>query len=204
MMVSEAMMAMKPMVPTKPVRAPPRLSCPRAGHEQHRQHHDKPHPRRWAASALMSLSHGVSPPRLPACVLWKTPLLTMWRDRSTDRRAEQAPLTLSGRLAPWSPSLSSSTASGPAVVTARGTSPPGIRRRGAASQRQRSAMGDETGRLGQHAQYTTHLGTSHTRCHGPLHRLRARRRLRLLVGGSSGLHHAARSCGERPPRDRPR
>jgi hypothetical protein len=45
-------------------------------------------------------------------------------------------------------------------------------------------MGEETGRLGRHAQYTTHLGTSHTRCHGPLHRLRARRKLRLLVGGA--------------------
>ena len=39
-----------------------------------------------------------------------------------------------------------------------------LRRRGAASQRQQSAIGDETGRLGHPAQYTTPLEASHTRC----------------------------------------
>jgi hypothetical protein len=77
MMASEPMMAAKPMVPAEPMGASPRLPCSHAGHKQHRQHHDDPHPLGWAASALMSLSHRVSPPRLPACVLWKTLLLIM-------------------------------------------------------------------------------------------------------------------------------
>jgi len=90
MMVPEAMMAVKPMVPTQPMGTSPCVPYPHAGHEQHCQHHDDSHPRGWAASALLSLSHSVSPPRLPACVFWQTPLLPMERDCSTDRRACRA------------------------------------------------------------------------------------------------------------------
>jgi hypothetical protein len=138
------MMAAKPMVSTKPMSAPPRLPCPHAGHEQHRQHHDDLHPRGWVASALMSLSHCVSPPRLPACVRWKTPLLTTWRDHSTDRRAcgSGSPHAV-GASRPLVIVFVIVDCPGPAVVIVRGTSPPGHRRRGAASQRHRSAMGDE-------------------------------------------------------------
>ena len=211
----------------------------------------------------MSLSHRVSPPRLPACVPWKTLLLIMWRDRSTDQRAcgsgshhavgVSRPLVAVFAIVDhyWS---------GCSLI--RGTSPRGHRRREAASQRQRYAMGDETVRLWRHAQYTTHRGTSHTRWplssavpharggvrgtgaerlgylrlmppavggqaravgregapgmrgeqtpRTPLHRccariglrphrLLARRRLRLLIGGSSGSNHTERSCGDSPP-----
>jgi len=147
MMPTKPMVPTKPMMAAKPVGAPSGVPAPYAGHEQHCQHHDDPYPLGWSASALISRPHRASLPRLRACVPWKTPLLTTWRDSSPDRRARgSGPHRAVGACYPQVTVFPPRLLPGPAVVIARGACRQSQRRCGASAQRHSYAKseGDRT------------------------------------------------------------